>query len=98
MSLTNTQIGLVILVVTVVGYLIYSSKCSEGFARRSGFSVGRRSTNITRPSKDQCKNIINNPIHPQYSYCKNELKKYCNSRLGKISDEKYCRNNRNKFN
>ena len=31
MSLTNTQIGLVILVVVAVGYLIYSFKCSEDF-------------------------------------------------------------------
>lgn len=32
MSLTNTQIGLIIAVVLVVGYLIYSSKCTEPFS------------------------------------------------------------------
>ena len=32
MSLTNTQIGLVILVIVAVGYLIYSAKCNENFA------------------------------------------------------------------
>lgn len=97
MSLTNTQIGLVIAVVLVVGYLIYSSRCSEGFAPR----IIKGNLRNGLPTVTECKNIINNQNHPQYTNCKNKLKNYCApvNMFGLSNREKYyCTSYRHNFN
>lgn len=64
MSLTNTQIGLVIIVVAVLGYLIYTFKCSEGFADtpNGSFSFAAVSTSGGTSGTPTKANVLNSNV------------------------------------